>query len=75
MTFGLSSFRGATNGSRECAPDDKLRREPGISRRNLEIPGSTLVRRPGMTERRSCISNNCMKLSFEGKEMSSLAVG
>src|SRR5205807_10371499 len=24
---------------------------------------------------RSCISNNCMKLSFEGKEMSSLAVG
>jgi len=24
--------------------------EPGISRRNLEIPGSPLTRRPGMTE-------------------------
>jgi hypothetical protein len=24
--------------------------EPGISRRNFEIPGSPLTRRPGMTE-------------------------
>jgi hypothetical protein len=26
------SFRGGANGSRECAPDDRLRIEPGISR-------------------------------------------
>jgi hypothetical protein len=26
------SFRGDANGSRECAPDDRLRIEPGISR-------------------------------------------
>jgi hypothetical protein len=26
------SFRGDANGSRECAPDDRLRTRPGISR-------------------------------------------
>jgi hypothetical protein len=29
-----ASFRGDATGSRECAPDDRLRIEPG----NLEIP-------------------------------------
>src|SRR5262245_12269681 len=49
----------------------RQRREAGISRRYLGIPGSALSRRPGMTcADEGCFSNVCMKLSFEELEMS-----
>jgi hypothetical protein len=45
LTADPSSFRGIANGSRERAPDDRLRDEPGTwslacERYNLEVPGS-----------------------------------
>jgi hypothetical protein len=40
LPIAAPSFRGATNGSRQCAPDDRLRREPRIYHREsgLWIP-------------------------------------
>jgi len=39
---GHQSFRSIATGSRERAPDDRLRDEPGISRRNFQISGFAL---------------------------------